>query len=307
MAQSRHWAIGLGENRLHRCTPLHANSPQQANLWILTFPHCRPRLVRGGWSGPAGSRVRAEAAACCRLHLQQSQAEASSLGLHAPPTGAFVTCEPPRLGAPGPTNPRPTLAQKTASSSIHHPSSIQPQQQTPPRKTPTPGSLFTQELWGVTQPVHLGAATYFSRHGELSTRSFWVPLSAQTAASHLSPHLAILLSSQLQPAPRHSDESGLRHRAGPFSSIPTTTSHRNFFFVFARRRHWILGSTCKHWTVIASTMNVLLSPQPPVLPHQHENPRLSPQRPGRFNPVSGGCSIPALRWPWRNRISHGRR
>ncbi|KAF5016483.1 hypothetical protein F66182_11823, partial [Fusarium sp. NRRL 66182] len=25
-------------------------------------------------------------------------------------------------------------------------------------------------------------------------------------------------------------------------------------------------------------MNVLLSPQPPVFPHQHENPRISPQR-----------------------------
>ena len=28
-------------------------------------------------------------------------------------------------------------------------------------------------------------------------------------------------------------------------------------------------------------MNVLLSPQPPVFPHQHENPRLSPQRSGK--------------------------
>lgn len=32
-------------------------------------------------------------------------------------------------------------------------------------------------------------------------------------------------------------------------------------------------------------MNVLLSPQPPVLPHQHENPRLSPQRSATASPL----------------------
>jgi hypothetical protein len=34
-----------------------------------------------------------------------------------------------------------------------------------------------------------------------------------------------------------------------------------------------------------TTMNVLLSPQPPVFPHQHENPRLSPSRSRKFSSI----------------------
>jgi hypothetical protein len=43
---------------------------------------------------------------------------------------------------------------------------------------------------------------------------------------------------------------------------------------------------------LQSTMNVLLSPQPPVFPRQHENARRSPQRSGEFLPRE--ASVPPI-------------
>jgi hypothetical protein len=52
-------------------------------------------------------------------------------------------------------------------------------------------------------------------------------------------------------------------------------------------------------------MNVLLSPQPPVFPHHHENPRLSPQRSGAFASLLNLCqALPTWAKKKKKHLAH---
>lgn len=66
---------------------------------------------------------------------------------------------------------------------------------------------------------------------------------------------------------------------------------------FPAAKHWLPRAASAFASALAArrkrlqnqrqptTMNVLLSPQPPVFPHQHENPRLSPSRSRKLFPA----------------------